>query len=186
MLFTKHQPSDKWHASDEIIDHWLQERQSLLGLFYRILKIRPFEDESTNDSLCQELLPEFCQILIDYVSAGHFEVFEKLAEANNEIQAPNNQADGTKPAEPVSLKALVHILRTTVPAIDFSNKYAQKNPPLDSLKEDLNDLGQQLAKRLDLEDQLIQAYLKLTANTNLENTLNSVKSTKSKTKRAMN
>lgn len=140
--------------TDQIIDQWLQERQELLVLLYRLLKIKPFDNEALASE--QEVLQEFCEILVDYVSAGHFEVFEKIAEANE-----NSQSDQLG----LDRELLVKILQTTVPAMDFSNQYAQPNNiQLDTLEKDLSRLGEQLASRMDLEDKLIQSYHLATAH----------------------
>jgi len=141
MLFEKHGSSTPWYATDTIIDSWLQERQHLLGLLYRILQIPPFEDDNNQDLLIKELLPEFCQILVDYMSAGHFKVFEKIAATTT-----------------INQKLIINILRTTIPAIEFSYLYATGTQPLTTLKDDLDKLAKQIAKRLDWEDKLIQGY----------------------------
>lgn len=144
----------QWGKTDQTIENWLKERQELLILFYRLLKVHPFDEEHLESDV--EILQDFCQILIDYVSAGHFEIFEKIAEAN---EYTNNGG--------LNRDLLVNILRTTVTSMDFSSKY-ESSLDYTELKQDLSKLGEALAKRMDLEDALIQSYLD--ATTKLEQT----------------
>lgn len=119
------------------IDGWLQERQTLLGLFYRLLKLKPFDDETPD----ADLLKEFCQILIDYTSAGHFEIFQLIA--------TNNIENST----------LKRISVSTDIFTTFNNKFSKKNFDTNELELELSLLGEELAKRMDLEDHLICKYL---------------------------
>ena len=137
-----------WGRIDKIIDNWLAERQELLILLYRLLKVYPFNEEDLESDM--EMLQRFNQILIDYVSAGHFEIFEKISEAS---EYTNNAG--------LNRDLLVNILRTTMVAMDFANKY-EDIQDYSLLKKDLSKLGEALAKRMDLEDELIQTYLDAT------------------------
>ena len=138
-----------WRQVDKSIDLWLNNRQQLLVLLYRLLKVHPFVDEHLETD--HDSLQTFCQNLIDYVSAGHFEIFEKIAEASE--YSDNSGLDRD---------LLVSILRTTVTAMDFSSKY-EKVVDTQDLKQDLSKLGEALARRMDLEDELIQTYVRATS-----------------------
>ncbi len=129
----------RWLKIDAIIYTWLKERQELLVLY-------------TQASENSTLLERFCQILVDYISAGHFEIFEKLAQAK-EICTPD------QPGLDVTL--LEKISKTTLTALDFNDNYAD-NPSVYGLSKALSELGEQLAHRLEWEDQLLQTYFKLT------------------------
>lgn len=152
---------NQWDKTDKVIKNWLNERQELLILFYRVLKVHPFTEEHLESDI--EILQKFCQVLIDYVSAGHFEIFEKIAEAHE-----YTKSDG------LDRNLLVNILRTTVIAMDFSHKY-ENSTNYSQLKQDLSNLGEALAKRMDLEDNLLQAYCK--ATTNLKQTTTVIRKT---------
>ena len=145
--------ASQWGNTDKIIENWLKERQELFILFYRLLKVHPFDEEYLESDV--EILQDFCQILIGYVSAGHFEIFEKIAEAN---EYTNNGG--------LNRDLLVNILKTTITAMDFSNKY-ENSLDYTELKQDLSKLGEALAKRMDLEDALIQSYLEATTELEL-------------------
>lgn len=164
---------------------WLKERQDLLIAFNEMCQLKQEISESHTIDLKQNILhisetlradtlhlvptsasdqleplQSFCQLLIDYVSIGHFKIFEKLAEAK--AQLPGKQSELDK-------NLLTKILRTTLLALDFNDQYeninlAQNYSELPTLLEDLSKLGEQLAERMDWEDQLIQNYLLDTAN----------------------
>jgi regulator of sigma D len=129
----------RWLKIDAIIHTWLKERQELLVLYTRAC------ENST-------LLQRFCQILVDYISAGHFAIFEKLAQAK-EICTPEQPA--------LDKILLEKISKTTLTALDFNDNYAD-NPSLYGLSSALSVLGEQLAHRMEWEDQLLQTYFKLT------------------------
>ena len=148
MLFEKHEPGSKWHQSDVYIDRWLHNRQELLSQLYKLLQITPFEDEDL--AFNSEDLSDFCSMLVDYVSCGHFEIFEKLA-----------AADSKRDLTGYDSKIIQGILQTTLFAVEFNNRYT-KDFDQDNLKPDLSLLGEELAKRMDLEDRLINAYMQAT------------------------
>lgn len=153
-------PDIRWQATDTMIDKWLQERQELLILYHQLFETYlkpPFVWE-------RETLKHFCEVLIDYISFGHFRVFEKLADVQAEYLIPESE---------ISKKISFNILRTTLHALDFNDKYAElqiaemqhntdsriaEQQMMSDLKKDLSELGEQLAHRLDWEDELIQHY----------------------------
>lgn len=139
---------NRWHAIDSTIDNWLKNRQELLVKYYAICNLDPFEPSNTSP----EELAEFCELLVDYVSAGHFEVFGKLAEAHDLEIALN--LDWNK-------EILIKILRTTMHALDFNDRYARP-VDLENLKSSLSVLGEQLSIRMELEDKLIDLYSRIT------------------------
>ncbi len=91
-----------------------------------------------------------CQALIDYLSAGHFKVFERLI---NEFERHDNNS------RMLALRLLNQIENSTTAAISFNDIYdteAHCAELLDALPEDLSRLGVALAERFELEDQLIE------------------------------
>lgn len=134
---------ERWGGVSDLIDRWLQERQDLLVKYCKLS-----ENESTADAEEQEQnLRSFCQILVDYVSAGHFEIYERLAEEGREF----GDEEGLK-------KAKVHyqtIDKTTESILDFNDKY-QETDDLATLTKDLSELGENLATRFEAEDNMIE------------------------------
>lgn len=148
MLWQMTKDRSQWEKTDKVIDAWLKERQDLLVLFHQIARISPFEEDMPEDD--KEILIRFCQTLIDYISAGHFEIFEKIAEMSQVKQGDHLGLDR---------ELLVKISRTTLQALDFNDECTgQKNWA--QLRKDLSLLGEFLAQRFDLEDELIGSYMK--------------------------
>lgn len=134
---------ERWGGVSEIIDRWLQERQDLLVLYCNLSAVK---DNDISEET-QATLRNFCQIVVDYVSAGHFEVYEQLVNEGREF----DDQEGLK-------KAKVHyhaIDETTEDILDFNDKY-QETDDLTSLVSDLSKLGEAMAGRFESEDQMIE------------------------------
>ncbi|WP_444996558.1 sigma D regulator [Aliikangiella sp. IMCC44359] len=125
------------------VDNWLAERNQLLVQYFRLSGSR--NNLSLPDG---EQLNQFCGLLIDYVSAGHFEVYEQIVNAC-EVNGP----------ESISLleKLYPEISETTDIVVNFNDKYSQfsEDSIFERLDNDLSVLGEAIAKRVELEDDLI-------------------------------
>ena len=87
-----------------------------------------------------------CQLLVDYVSAGHFEVYhELLEEAESFGDGSSTLAENVMPA----------IGDTTEVILAYEEKYTDTNSEKGKLKRDLSALGEVLESRFLLEDRLI-------------------------------
>lgn len=131
---------ERWGGVSEIIDRWLQERQDLLVLFCTL-------GETASAEVQANRLPHFFQILVDYVSAGHFEVYEQLVQEGHEF----DDREGLRESESLFEK----IQETTDALLDLNDKY-QETDDLDTLKDDLSRLGELLESRFVLEDRIIE------------------------------
>jgi regulator of sigma D len=137
---------ERWGGVSEIIDRWLAERQELIVLYCELSSITREKEASSYSTNIQKL----CQVLVDYVSAGHFEVYEQLIKEANEFND-----GGIELAERLFPK----IQETTEIALDFNDEYdnsAHETGLLDVLPEKLSLLGEALEERFVLEDQLIE------------------------------
>jgi regulator of sigma D len=138
---------DRRSGTRSLIDKMLSERQRMLVLFERLAGVAPYTDESPND----DLLREFSQILVDYIASGHFGLYERISEGKERRRAIVNLADKLYP----------RIANTTQVAIEFNDVYEKANG--ENLGKDLNTmlsrLGEELAVRIELEDQLISEML---------------------------
>lgn len=135
----------RWGAVNELIERWLEERQSLIVQYCAISGIQTAQ-RSANPNRLQK----FCQLLLDYVSAGHFEIYYELV---REAEAfDDGSAD-------IAKTVLPQITATTQNALDFNDRYAECTEVGDpgSLAKALSDLGETFAARFDLEDRLIDA-----------------------------
>lgn len=131
----------------ETIDNLLAERQELLVSFCRLAGVEPQPEDKPPGAA----LKEFCQILVDYTAAIHFEVYTRVAEGKERRELVLGIAKESYP----------RIAEITQRAVDFNDEYADvgDDPPSGSLQEDLSRLGEEMALRFELEDKLFHALL---------------------------
>ena len=105
------------------------------------------------DEIESGILQEFCQILIDYIATGHFELYSRITEGQEKRKDMIILADTIYP----------RIEQTTQIAVDFNDMYDGGNKYtsvlIDKLPDCLSKLGEELATRIELEDQLINTLL---------------------------
>lgn len=128
------------------LSKWLQERQECIVTLHHLCSYRPFTPAKTTCIL--PILNEFCELLMDYISKGHFEIYEKL-------QLTTEQQAGI--ASKMEACWLANLLATTGTCLDFNDKY-ELTSHLGQLETDLSTLALQLAQRLELEDKMISIY----------------------------
>lgn len=144
MLENCRSAKERWGGVNEIIDKWLHERQQLLVSYCELSGISTFDEDNV---LHQEQVKRFCQILVDYVSAGHFEVYDQLIKEGQDF--------GDKDALKQAATLYKVIDSTTESLIDFNDKY-QETDDLSDLANDLSIIGQKLEPRFSAEDQMIE------------------------------
>ncbi|NIM27858.1 MAG: Rsd/AlgQ family anti-sigma factor [Gammaproteobacteria bacterium] len=130
-----------------LIDKMLSERQQMLVLFARVARVEPYADEMPNS----ELLQEFSQILVDYIASGHFGLYERISEGKERRRGVVELAEQLYP----------RIANTTQVAVEFNDAYEKSNGEDKGgvLTKMLDKLGEELAVRIELEDQLISEML---------------------------
>jgi regulator of sigma D len=135
---------ERRESSSELIGNMLIERKQLLGLLLQASN-KSRDDTATLD---HELLDEFCQVLVDYIAAGHFGLYERIVEGT----------ERRKSIAELAVKLYPHIDEATQIALAFNEKYAADRTDIDvsQLHRDLSALGERLTSRIDYEDQLIQ------------------------------
>ncbi|MEE9551953.1 MAG: Rsd/AlgQ family anti-sigma factor, partial [Gammaproteobacteria bacterium] len=118
------QATERRQSSYELIDHMFNERRQLLALLFQVSTVGP-NGVNTPDA---DLLEEFCQVLVDYIAAGHFGLYERIAEGKERRKAVANLAQ----------KVYEQIEGTTQIALEFSEKYNsdQESINFDNLQED--------------------------------------------------
>lgn len=138
---------DRRTATREMIDKLLAERQETLVLMCRVGGLEPY----THDKPVMDELREFCQLLVDYMAAGHFGLYQRITEGRERRRGVLEQAQSIYP----------DIVATTDRAVAFNDKYAEPEPTVieGDLAGDLSRLGEDIANRIELEDKLIQAML---------------------------
>ncbi len=138
---------DRRSGTRSHIDNMLSDRQRMLVLFERLAGVEPYADELPND----ELLREFSQILVDYIASGHFGLYERITEGKERRRGVVKLAEELYP----------RIADTTQVVIEFNDAYEKSNGTNISgnLPQILSKLGEELAVRIELEDQLISEML---------------------------
>ena len=130
-------------SKNHAVNNWLCERNQLLIQYFRLSGKRDTANlpESTE-------INQFCDLLIDYVSAGHFEVYEQIV-----VACETNGNESILLLE----KLYPEISATTDIVVNFNDKYSQfvEDSAIQQLDSDLSLLGEAIAKRVELEDNLI-------------------------------
>ncbi|GAB4358076.1 MAG: Rsd/AlgQ family anti-sigma factor [Methylohalobius crimeensis] len=128
-----------------MIEELLQERKQMWALYWEVAELQPYERHK--ESL-DKILNRFCQILIDYISLGHFGIYQYLLNGTERRRKVLEAAEKLYPA----------ISKTAEAALDFNDRYekAQLTDP-ERLSRELSQLGEALASRIELEDQLIDS-----------------------------
>ncbi len=139
-------PFSKIKTSERLIHKWLTARQELIVSLNHLCSLRPFEKTQKPDVF--DALQEFCQLLVDYVSMGHFEIYEHITHVVELCQHPMTH---------VPRCLLQSLMDTTVVSLDFNDKY-QALGLVDHLDRDLSALALKMAQRLEWEDELIEIY----------------------------
>ena len=114
--------------SDEI---FIDCRQRLITY---LVKLNQALDQNAQD-LSHALLSRFCDSLVDYLSAGHFRVFQRLVPAPHEYAA---------------------IESTTQAAMAFNDAFGDlRQIEVTRVKQSLEPLAQLLSSRFELEDDIM-------------------------------
>ena len=128
-----------------MVKELLQERQHMWLLYCQFAS----KDEEADDHSVELAVRHFCQVLIDYISLGHFGIYQRIAEGN----------ERRKKVMVVAQQVYPLLIELTGDAVNFNDKY--ENLHDEALKRELNTdlsaLGESLAARIELEDQLIDS-----------------------------
>ena len=137
---------ERWGGVSELIDRWLKERQELLVQY---CELSGESDFSQTDAL-REKFVRLCEVLVDYVSTGHFEIYEQLIREAREFN------DG---GEELAAKVYPRIQETTEVALNFNDNVDGRiltEQDVSFLFEEVSKLGEVLESRFELEDFLIE------------------------------
>ena len=136
--------TERRQESKSLIKELQQERREVWSLYCRIAELKPF----SSGEKVQETLTEFSQMLVDYVSLGHFGIFQRIIDGNERRESVLSAAKDIYPG----------FIETTDAAVFFNDKYDKKTDAdfTKELEKDLSWLGEKLAKRIDLEDKLCE------------------------------
>jgi len=139
MLESCQNAQERWGGVHLLIDRWLQERHELVRSF----------DALHHDAADEQARQRFCEVLVDYVSAGHFEVYEQLTS--------EAKAFGDERGLELAKQIYPRIEAITEVALAFNDR-CDKGDCSDTavVATELKRLGQLLHERFELEDCLIE------------------------------
>mgnify|MGYP001947932658 FL=1 len=148
MLTRNELAKQRWAGAHAAIDVWLQARQELLVEYFMLAGLPPYARESQALPAASDIT-HFCGLLMDYVSAGHFEIYDKVIR--------NSQGAPAESLQHVEDDVFPHIAETTNAALDFNDTYGHitADTNLPKFDADLSVLGEALSLRMELEDQLL-------------------------------
>jgi len=135
------QTQERRQFNQNLVAELQEERHQVWSLYCKVAEHKPFSCSPET----QSLLTQFSQLLIDYVSLGHFGIYERLFSGGGELR------DGILTSANDIYSAFSE---TTEAVMSFNDKYDtdQQTLTVDKLEADLSILGEHLAKRIDLED----------------------------------
>lgn len=140
--------------SQELVQKLVAERTEMLSLYVQLAGVDPYthgknsNGKSSRAKPSLEVLQKFCQVLVDYIAAGHFSLYERIVNGTERRQQIAALAEKLYP----------EIADTTESALDFNDKYdcGDHCEITMAFSDDLSHLGEKLAFRIDLEDKLIK------------------------------
>ena len=139
--------NERRSSTPSLISNMLDERQQLFTLLLQVYKIEPLNTPESD----MDLLNEFCQVLVDYIAAGHFGLYERIIEGR----------ERRKKVAAIAMKIYPKIEDTTQLALRFNEKYAPDKAARDfsEIQQDLSRLGEELTSRIELEDRLLKELI---------------------------
>ncbi|MGS2875088.1 sigma D regulator [Enterobacter huaxiensis] len=136
-------------GSNKLVDRWLHVRKHLLVAYYNLVGIKPGKESYMR--LNEKALDDFCQSLVDYLSDGHFNIYERIIR-EMEGTSPFLAATKLYPLLEANTQQIMDYYDSTLEnAIDHDN-YLE-------FQQALSDLGEALEERFTLEDKLIALAL---------------------------
>ncbi len=139
--------SERRQQTNKLIQELLQERREVWSKYSDLGAMQPYRPEQPLEILLQQ----FCQVLIDYISLGHFGLYQRILDGSERRRKVIYLAEQIYP----------RIAAATEAAVEFNDTYeALDGSSLrDTLVSDLSLLGEELATRFELEDRLIECML---------------------------
>lgn len=137
---------ERWGGVHRLIDRWLDARREMLVAFMDLQEACDADPESVT----KERINDFSELLMDYISAGHFEIYPQLRE----------EAKAFSDHEALTLadRLLERLEISTQLALDFENEFSTPTRCqhyVFRLPAWLDRLSKGLTERFALEDQLI-------------------------------
>ncbi|EPK7410535.1 Rsd/AlgQ family anti-sigma factor [Klebsiella aerogenes] len=132
-------------GNNKLVDRWLLVRKHLLVAYYNLVGLKPGKESFMR--LNEKALDDFCQSLVDYLSSGHFNIYERII-GEMEGSPPLLAATKIYPQLEANTQQMMDYYDTCLEnAIDHDN-YLE-------FQQALSDIGESLEARFALEDKLL-------------------------------
>ena len=141
--------TERVRGNNKLVDRWLHVRKHLLVAYYNLVGIKPGKESFMR--LNEKALDDFCQSLVDYLSDGHFNIYERII----------REMEGTTPYLAAS-KLYPLLEANTQQIMDYYDSALENAIDHDNyleFQQALSDLGEALEERFTLEDKLIALVL---------------------------
>lgn len=135
---------ERRQRTTQLIAELQSERQEVWSLYCKIAELKPFTDIDP----VRAKLTRFSEMLVDYVSLGHFGLYERILSGTERRDRILSVATDLYP----------EFSEVTELSVNFNDKYEKVDDiaVFNTLVDDLSELGESLAKRFELEDRLCE------------------------------
>ncbi|MBZ9538722.1 sigma D regulator [Modicisalibacter tunisiensis] len=137
---------ERWGGVHRLIDRWLEERRVMLVVFTELRQACEVDPEAIGKSQ----IDRFSELLMDYISAGHFEIYPQLREEARHFE--------DEAALALAGRLLERLEMSTAMVLDFDRDFSTPTRCqhfATRLPAWLQRLDRGLSERFSLEDQLI-------------------------------
>jgi len=127
----------------EAIEQLIARRRDVMVAYCELAGLEQYEDAQ----VVHPKLRNLCQSMMDYTALGHFEIYERIicgSERRSQVRE-------------VAAKTYPPLADTTDLLVDFNDKYdvLDDRDSMRQLAEDLSQLGETFAARIELEDKIL-------------------------------
>ncbi len=145
-------PQERRRDLGETLEALQQQRQKTLLAYSGLVGVNSPDNTAADGirDIAPVALQELLNVMVDYLAMGHFTVYQRIIEGTERRGAVREAAEVAYPG----------IGETTDVMVEFNDKYESFDGAAEdqkALKEDLSRLGEMLAIRGDLEDEIIEA-----------------------------
>lgn len=132
-------------GTNTVVDHWLHIRKHLLIAYYGLVGLKP--GKSSYIRLNEQALHLFCQSLVDYLSSGHFNIYERIFK-EMEGNTPYLVVTRLYPQLETNTQQIMDDYDSCLRRVINDDNYMK-------FQQVLSDIGEALEVRFELEDKLI-------------------------------
>lgn len=132
-------------GSNELVDQWLHARKHVLVAYYNLVGLKPNKESHT--ALDEKALDTFCQSLVDYLSSGHFNIYNRIM----------SKLEGENPSSSVT-QIYAKLEKNTQEIMDLYDSHLENAIEADDwsgFQQVLSQVGESLETHFSLEDKLI-------------------------------